>query len=332
MGARRTERRLPAGLQGSDLGEAVSGPRCTLVSYATAPLAVARDNTYVLFVVDPTLAPLADSFEWTFALNGSVALVDTFRIGEAIFTPTSMGDLSITVRVLDAADAELDRVSMDQEVVESSADLETLIARSRNMPGPGAGDPEVLRELVNEHARYYQHASLTAAEAGDGFQRLLFTMAFDGVSQRDASERRWHLCELAAAVNDAPIELPRLAATGAGVCSVRLSLLAMTTPAAAGGTATHLPWTEVPESGARHAFEEDAVRAKLASLGEDARVDLFNRVRFPKSNIASCARVLEALRDRYFRGSSFDDVLTGMSGTRAAWMAKHYRDGPLARQ
>jgi hypothetical protein len=54
-------------------------------------------------------------------------------------------------------------------------------------------------------------------------------------------------------------------------------------------------------------------------------------VRFPKSNITLCGRLLEALRNRYFSGTNFNDVLTGMSGTRAHWITRHYLEGPLVR-
>jgi hypothetical protein len=69
----------------------------------------------------------------------------------------------------------------------------------------------------------------------------------------------------------------------------------------------------------------------VAGLDENARIDLFNIARFPKSNITACGRIVESLRDRYFAGTNFSDVLTGMSGTRAQWIVRHYREGPLSR-
>ena len=89
-------------------------------------------------------------------------------------------------------------------------------------------------------------------------------------------------------------------------------------------------WTELPESGPPHATADADLRKAIAALDVDTRTDLFNRARFPKSNIAQCARILLALRDRYFPGTGFDDVMTGMSGTRATWIGRHFRDGPLS--
>jgi hypothetical protein len=76
---------------------------------------------------------------------------------------------------------------------------------------------------------------------------------------------------------------------------------------------------------------DEQVRAKVAALGENDRLDLFNLARFPKSNIVLCGKVLEALRDKFFSGVNFDDVLTKMSGTMANWIQLNYNRGPLHR-
>jgi hypothetical protein len=92
-----------------------------------------------------------------------------------------------------------------------------------------------------------------------------------------------------------------------------------------------LDWTELPDVAGRRAAADEALREKLAGLETASKVDLFNIARFPKSNITHCARILEHLRDRYFRGASFEDVVNGLSGTRAHWIVRHFREGPLVR-
>lgn len=79
------------------------------------------------------------------------------------------------------------------------------------------------------------------------------------------------------------------------------------------------------------AVADEQLRQKLAALSEDERVDLVDIARFPKSNILACARILAALRDRYFSGAKFADVIEGMSGARAHWITTHFREGPIAR-
>jgi hypothetical protein len=321
------------GFQASDLGQAVvaGDARCALISFATAPVVVARDNAYVLLVTDAALASSAQSFEWTFTENGDIARIDSTDLGQALYKPASTGKLSVAVRVLDASNAEQAALSLDQEVVLPSAEIEVMIADAQNKPGPGAADPQVLRELVNEHCPYYQQVALTAPEAGDGFRRFVFSMVLDGASRETAARRRQRVAELATVLNERPQELARLAGAGIGVCNIRLALLAMTLPQAPGNSATYLPWTELPEATSPRAVADEQLRQSLASLSEDARIDLFNVARFPKSNIAACGRILEALRNRYFGGTNFNDVLTGMSGTRAHWISRHYREGPLLR-
>jgi hypothetical protein len=327
---RKTERRLPAPLLADDLGQSVDAPdaRCTLVSFATAPIVVARDNAYVVFVPDDGLAGSADSFEWTFTENGNVARVVTTEHSVVRHAPSAVGALTVAVRILDGANSEQAALALDQTVVLPSAELEALISSAQESPGPGAGSPVVLREMVNEHARYYQQVAPRTPEGGDAFSQFLFGMAVDGAGRRTAAERWEHAEQLASALDQQPDDVARLAAIGVGVCSVRLALLAMLLPGGAGG-APVLAFTELPQEGPPHAVADEALRQQFLALSEEVRIDLFNVVRFPKSNIAACGRMLEALRDRYFAGTSFNDVLTGMSGTRAQWIIRSYTEGPL---
>jgi hypothetical protein len=249
---RKTERRLPAGYEATDLGEAVvaSDSRCAIVSFATAPVVVGRDNTYVLFVTDPALAAAASSFEWTFTEEGADPNVTTGERADIVYRPGSIGQLSVAVRILDGGNAELAALTLEQFVVLPSSEIEALIVDSKDKPGPGASDPDTLRELVNQHCRYYQDAAQLVTET---------------------------------------------------------------------------------EASPQHVVADEQLRQALAALSEDNRIDLFNIARFPKSNIFSAARILAALRDRYFSGTPFADVVTGMSGTRARWIINHFRDGPITR-
>jgi hypothetical protein len=308
---------------------AVDG-RCALVSFVTAPLAVRRNNTYVLFVTDAGLAAAAQSFEWTFVENGIEALVQTTARSVVTYWLSSIGKLTVSVRALDAGGVPQATLSLAQDVVESSAEVEAMIDEASDAPGPGAGNPEVLRELVNEHSRYYQAVTPTTPEPGDGFLRFTFSFVWDGAQRRPPKARAWQIDQLATALNEEPADFVRLAAEGVGVSDIRLGLLAMTLPSAPGGPAL-LPWTELPEPPAPRAVADEQLRVAVGGLSEPARIDLFNVARFPKSNITQCGRILEELRNRYFGGASFHDVLTGLSGTRAHWITRHYREGPLKR-
>ena len=326
MSARKTESRIPANFQASDLGEAVvaSDARCALVSFVTSPLVVGRENGYIVFVTDSALASSVESFEWTIIENGGPPNTQTIQHGEFFYNPTSAGKLNVAVRLLGAGAAELSVLSLDQDVVLPNVELETLISDVKNQPGPGISNPDVARELINDHNPYYQDVVLQNPETGDGFKDFVFNIVFDGALKRTAADRKRHLDELASSLNNQGSDFALLAAKGAGVSGVRLPLLAMILP-------DMLAFTELPEPAEQRGLAEEELRDTLAALSEEKRIDLFNLVRCPKSNITLSGRILEALRDRYFAGTNFDDVMTGMSGTRAHRIVKHFREGPLQR-
>jgi hypothetical protein len=333
MTVRLSERRIPATLQPGDLGEAIAtdDARAVLVSYITSPLVVERDNVYVLLVVDETLAESTLRYEWTFALEDAEPDRRQSDVGEIFFRPKATGDLRVTARLLDDGGAEQASLTLSQEVVDPNGELERLIAAARNEPGPGVGNPQVARELINDHNPYYQAVTLRTPESGDSFREMIFGLVSDGAQQRTASRRAEQLNRLAASLNSAGDDFATLTAEGAGVCGIRLGVLAMVVGKSASDPTPHLEWTELPDLPPRRAVADEQLCQRVAALDDSAKADLFNIVRFPKSNITHCARIIETLRDRYFTGASFDDVVNGLSGTRAHWIVRHFREGPLSR-
>jgi hypothetical protein len=333
LGIRKTESRFPGTLQASDLGQAIAATdgRCALISFVTTPIAVGRENVYILFVTDSGLAAAAQSFEWTFTENDGTPNVQTTQVGEVSYQPQSTGILDLKVRVLDSGSSEQASLSLTQDIASLNPVLEGVIANAGDQPGPGVGNPDVVRELVNDYSPYYQGVKPKTPEAGDSFLNFLFSMVFDGAHQRNPDQRKQHVDDLAQVINDQNGDFASLITEGAGVCGIRLSLLAMTDGVAGAGSAAALPWKELPDVPAQHDSAEQQLCQAVASLDENARIDLFNITRFPKSNITACGRIVEALRDRYFAGTNFSDVLTGMSGTRAQWIVRHFREGPLSR-
>lgn len=329
MPVRKTESRIPASFQAADLGQAVvaSDGRCALVAFVTTPIAVDRDNHYVLFVTDATLAQTAQSFEWTFAENGIPSPQQTTETGEIGYRPKATGRLEINVRVSDSSASEQAVIKMVQDVVPPNGELESMIAEARNEPGPGVPHPDVSRELVNDYSSYYQGVVLQTPEGGDGFKEFVFNMLFDGALRRNASRRKRQLDRLAVSLNIPGEDFASIVAEGIGVCGIRMLLLAMTF----GRPSPLLAWTELPEAPAQNAAADEELRRQLASLEEEKRIDLFNVARFPKSNIMQCSRIIETLRDRYFSGTNFSDVMTGLAGTRAQRINRHFREGPLKR-
>lgn len=326
MGVRKTESRLPANHSATDLGQSFASPdgRCTVVSFISNPLVVDRENKYVLFVTDAGLAGTVQSFEWNFNESGGATSTQTTQIGEFAYRPQATGTLNVIVRALGGGNVEQASISFSQDIVSANAELEALINGAQDQPGATVGSPDAARELVNDHNPYYQSVELQTPESGDGFKRFVFSLVYEGAIQRTPAQRQDHLLQFAAALNDGSADYASLAGQGVGVSGIRLPLLAMSL-----GSSPPLPWTELPEDSNNRALADEQLRRSLAALDENTRIDLYNLARFPKSNITWCGKILETLRNRYFSGANFDDVLTGMSGTRAFWITKHFKEGPV---
>lgn len=325
MGVRKTESRLPIGIQPSDLGQAVVSGDVSLISFITAPLAVNRENFYVAFVTDSAIAASVQSFEWTFTLDNGSPDVTTTEIGQISFTPSAEGSLGVTLRLLNAASAEIAKLELSQEVGPLNAELETLIAGAANNPGAGMGNPDVLRELVNDHNPYYMNVPLQTPETSNAFSQYLFSTVVDSVLETKQEKRNYLLEQVAASINDGETDFVSAIAPGLGVAKVRMLLLAMLLPPA------NLPFNELPFENAENAAADEQLRQQIVAMSEEDKIDFFNRVRFPKSNIFFSGKLLEALRDKFFSGVNFDDVIQKMSGTMAEWITLNYNKGPLHR-
>jgi hypothetical protein len=324
MGVRKTESRIPAGLQPSDLGEAVASVdgNAYLISYITSPLTVNRDNAYVVLIPDDTLAAVADTYRWTFAEEGQPLVTKITDAGVISYSPSVVGNIDLEVSVLDTNGTQKTSLTFSQIIAGPNSELEELIAEAANEQDAGQGNPDVTRELVNDHNPYYQNVALKTPEAGEAFQDFVFSMVYIGAMEVRPEIRKQELEQLAASINGDDEDFVTQSAKGMGVCKLRLVLLAMNLP-------DMLDWTELPENSGQRTVTEEKLRQSLALLDENKLIDLFNLVRFPKANVTMCARIIENLRDHYFAGTSFSDVVSGMSGTREHWIRKHYQLGPL---
>ena len=328
MPVRKTETRIPSNLVPADLGEAAiaADGRSALVSYLTSPLSAGRENTYVLFVTDAALASSIASFEWSIDEQGAFPQSVQTDVGQLSYTTSGIGTIAVNVTFLDAGGAELGSVEILQEIGPVNAALETMIADAVEKPGPGGSNLDVIREMVNAYYFYYHAAQLKNPEPGDAFLRYLCGFIFDGVLKRSSSDRAALLDKCSDAIETKAQELAALATQGLGVCGVRLGLLAMTYPS----TAPLPSWTELPKDANQNVLADEQLAEKLLGFSEADTIDLFNIVRFPKTNIEQCARIVEALRDKYFAGVTFDAILNGLSGAREQIIRSHYANGPIA--
>jgi hypothetical protein len=227
--------------------------------------------------------------------------------------------------MLDAGGSELASLSLVQQISPLNAQLEALIAEAVDKSGPGVGNIDALRQMVNDHNPYYLNITLNAPEPDEQFKKFLFSTVYAGILKQPPDKRAYRLDQVANALNSDDTDFVTAVASGLGVANIRLALAAMLLPPVI------IPFTELPQPNYENEAADEHLRQQLAATSEADRIDLFNLVRFPKSNISLCSKLLEALRDKFFSSVKFDDVLTKMSGTMADWIIINYHKGPLHR-
>ncbi len=330
MSVRKTESLLPAGFTADDLGQkAISGtsPNVILISYLSSPVATRRIQQYVVFVIDQPLAATVHSYDWTFA-NGTNSN-QTTSIGVAEFAPQNIGSLSITVNLKNAANTVLHSVSLTQQVISLNGALELMIEQTESN-FPKAGDPETSRELLND-TRPYINAILPVA-SDDIFNRGVSSLVYANTRKQEQLRRNFFLNELANLLNTQPANFYSQAKDGFGLCKTRPQLLAMflDNPATPGQKYLDIATLELPAvaNATARTANATAIQTAFVGLHIDVQTGFFNLLRFPKSHLAMCKKIMEALQLRYFSASSIPAILG--SETEAKKLMSAYEMGPKA--
>jgi hypothetical protein len=95
-----------------------------------------------------------------------------------------------------------------------------------------------------------------------------------------------------------------------------------------GGTDWIIPRREFPNDAAARGPIQGELRTALAQLDENRRIDLFNLLRFPKSNLAMAVKLLEAMRAQYFPGEDLPAILSNED--KANTLITEFKEGPFA--
>jgi hypothetical protein len=324
MPVRKTESRIPTTFQPADLGEAVTSidGRAALIAYCTAPIVVQRTNVYVVMLLNEPLGAAVNAYEWVILENGTERHRSTTPVGEIEYTPLATGSLSVTVTLQGGGNPVL---HLTQNVIATNAQLETLITSAGNTVGPTIADPAIAREMVNQYCQFYSGVVTTPPETGQGFQKLIFKIAYEGTAATNPTARKQKLAQVASILNSTSPNLGTLAWEGLGICGVRMALLAMFHP-------NLERYRELPLRTTDRTRVRLEISTQLDALPINTKIDLFNLLRFPKSNIKMSAKIMEDLRNRQFAGTNFTDVLTGFQGARLNAIIGHFREGPLARE
>ncbi len=318
MAVRPTERRLPAGWSAADLGQAEVSPdgRFALVSYLTDPLAEGSLNEYVVFVLDPGAIEQAETYEWTvFETTEEDGVVeadhDTDDEGLFSFRPARSGLISVFVSIKDASDTVIHTLALHQIVRPPNQALEALLEGQLVSAALG-GHLTTSRELINDLAVYIVEAVNTPSASAFPELPDLFVAA---IVYKEALWRpkepelpRSYLTNLpelirpfelefaAEELNGVPLSTIRVQLDNTlGVCQIQPQTIAMVLEKPGTGS-TYTPWRDKPRDERDEVDEQ--IRADFFALPDEDKIDLYNLLRFPKSNIRACVLLLDRLKRR----------------------------------
>lgn len=311
MAVRKTERRLPPDLNAEDLGQVVSSAdgHKSLVSYNSSPLAQNSIQAYVVFVTDSVIAGQVDHYDWTInndAHNHSVTTTNGYLSHQL----PNAASASIQVELKDAANTILETLTLNQEVGASNAELEALYSQTDQESVPQAGNPEASREVINDLRAYMDTLAPRAEDLHSSMNRLLFAICYVEVMRQNGDQRNGELEALAESFEAGDTAVLReKATTGLGVCRIRPHVLGMYRPKTDGGNDWYLTPDEFPEAEEGRLEKREEWLDQLVALSEEERIDLFNLLRFPKSNFMVTMQLINGIKEQYFVGEDLVDLI-----------------------
>lgn len=323
MAVRLTEKTLPPTTTAGDFGQAEGDAAAVLISYHSSPIVKERTQTYVVFVLDAGLQGNVASYSWQ--VGSDTAETDN---GVFEYSHADEGDAQITVNLLDSGSAVVKSITMTQRVIPLNSELEDLIGAA-DQTAPTAADPETSRELVNDVRGYIDELISRTADAQGSLNKLLFAVGYAEAMLVPPADRAAQLERLAGQLaDDDTVGFAEGASSGIGLCQVRPDVLAMYLSATPGGSDWLIPRQEFPHDPSARGTVRDALEGALAGLDEAKRVDLFNFLRFPKSNLKMAMQFLEAMRTQYFSGQDLPSILADEK--KANTLISEYKEGPFA--
>ncbi len=314
MAVRKTEQRIPPGLSASDLGQSASSGDVHLISYLSSPIVDNRVQSYIVFVEDASMVPTVSSYEWEFDNNG-VTTSETTSNGAIMYAPTNLGNLSVTVTLKDGSNTALATVSLQQNVIGLNPALEVLVDAT-DTGYPAAGHPLTSREVINELRIYVDATAPVSTE--DHLNRLLLAQITETSFQVNKDERNQNLEDLATLLDSGNhATFLSQSESGIGVGDVRPQLLAMVlNEPGVSPAAPYIPLVEIRSVATQRTEDLATITTNFNALSEDKKIDLFNRLRFPKSNISMCRLIMDDLLNRYYSGSTFENTLNDRTKAR----------------
>lgn len=331
MTVRATERRIPVGFHPSDLGQCsyTNDGNVVLISYLTEPLTQTSVNEYVVFVLDEDIAARCEEYQWIIYENryGEYHEIEDDSTDDGLYslTPESLFMLKIEVKLIDDNDQVISALSLEQNVKSLDGRVERMIDESTfsSIVGSAATSREVVNDLKeyidsavdqgrhNGHrieipkallAAIVYHETLWRPKGWEFWRDYLTYVSFLAVSElTDKPVRRDK--ELALVANelngDYLSEITTQIDNSLGVCQIQMQTLAMSLRRHTSNE-RYCEWIQYDNSDDDKEKERKVNNRiqNLTSLSIEDKIDLFNLLRFPKSNIYMCAKILSELNSR----------------------------------
>lgn len=329
MSVRKTEQRIPAGFAVADLGQTVGSTdgKVALVSYNSTPIVHQRLQGYVVFVLDDTLAAQVDHYDWSIQNAGTLDTSAT-EFGYLQYQPGLEGSVSVQVTLKGAADQALGTLEMDQEVVALNAELEALYEQTTEI-APLAGQPETSREVINDLRAYMDELAPRDADPSSSLNRLIFAIAYVEVMGLPAEQRNPMLEQIATAFDtDESSSFAEEGSAGIGVCRIRPHVLGMYLPETPGGNDWYLSKREYPKEADERLSINRELLEELTDLAQEKQIDLFNLLRFPKSNLKMAIQLLEGLKAQYFPTGNLESLINDKDQIQS--LLDQFKQGPYS--
>ena len=158
--------------------------------------------------------------------------------------------------------------------------------------------------------------------------RLIFALAYAEALRVPPPDRGIQLEHLAAALDlGAASSFADQAEPGIGLCQVRPQVLGMYVNHE-GATDPFIARQEFPHDESARRTIRNQLKSALEQLSAGDQADLFNMLRFPKSNLRVAITLMEALMSQYFSGETLPEILA--DETKAKTLIAQFKEGPFA--
>lgn len=317
MTFRKTESRLPTelGFKPEDLGQVgelvplvLVNPVCYLISYLSSPLTQGSKNTYVVFVTDAALQQQVTSYKFEVTQVPPVATyIKNDTIGVFEYTPEYNGQIIVTVEILDNNGSTLRKLTLKQDVQASNAVIERLFTCSSiGFDSPDfewrldvGGSKGTTREMVNDLKPYIKAAFDSVTNDKKIPKMFLAAITYLQAFKVPKEKTTSLIPEIAfrdAELNDAANALNGDKTSfffsnnkphSLGVCQISPQTLAMIVKKLQPPLIEPkllIDWTELPSEQDKRGKIRDQILEAYKGFSLETKIDLYNLLRFPKSN------------------------------------------------